>query len=51
MATSPLDKCLIPEFDYTCRDKVLLDLLDVTTFTITLEPSSNNIIFGNQYYD
>ena len=51
MALSNLNNCLFPGVDFTCRDEITFDLVDIMKCPILLESSGDMVIFNQQFYD
>ena len=49
--TTHLDDRIFPSIDYTRRDHIITDLIDIITCTITQEVAEYPIVFNNQFND
>ena len=49
--TTHLNDCLFPTINYTCRDQIITDLIDIITCHILQEVAKDPIVFNNQFND
>ena len=51
MSVNNLNSRLIENIDYTLRDEIIFDIMDVMKCPITLETHDDMVIFNHQFYD
>ena len=48
--TSHLDDCIFTSIDYTRRDQIICDLVDIITCPILKDIAEDPVVFNNQFY-